>query len=198
MNVLWTLLVIGLTAAEIADAGTLYRWTDASGTTRFGYQPPAGVEAEVAEEERREVYDQPVPIRCEDLASQHIALIDREVARIREMRTGLGPEFQLTPTTQQQLILDLLAHRAAMITGRPSSEFRSPSGDELLRSRNELQSQNAQLKAGLAGQEQVIDAQQAQLERARRKMRYVPPFMNPWYGPGFIEPWPGPYAHPRR
>lgn len=174
-----------LGATGCADAATLYRWQDASGVVRYGYQPPAGVEAEPAEAERRAIYDRPEPIRCEQLQRDHLALIDRELARIREMRAGLGPEYAISPPLQQQLILDLLAHRAALISGRPASEFRSPSADELLRSRRQLQADNDRMRAEMETQDATIDRQQAQLNRLRGTPSALPGYPLPWYGPGF-------------
>lgn len=195
------LLLAALLAGGSVGASTLYRWKDASGTVRYGNQPPVGVTAEVAEEERREVYDRAAPVPCQELADRHIAVIDREIARVRELKTGLGVQYALTPSQQQQLIMDLLAHRAAMITGRPAFEFRTPSGDEVLRARNELQNENESLREGLDAQGQIIDAQRLQLQRASRRW-YVWPWGAPWggfwggpwigpmgpYGPGFVPP----------
>jgi transposase-like protein len=190
------ILALACLAFEATAAATLYRWRDASGVDRYGYQPPPGVEAEPAEDERRKLYEEKAePIRCEDLARQHVALVDREIERVRETRTGLGAEYAMSPAAQQQLIMDLMAHRAALITGRPASEFRTPSSDELIRSRNQLQSQNQQLQAGLESQEQTIDAQKTQLDRARRKLKYLRPFGGAWVGPG-VYPNPYPYVYP--
>lgn len=175
---------------EPAGAATLYRWTDASGVARYGYQPPPGEAAAPAEEERREIYEAPKapPVLCRDLADQHVALIDREIARVRAMKAGLGSEFELTPAARQELILDLLAHRAAMITGRTATEFRTPTSDELLRAGARLQGENLKLRNQVKAQEAAIDVQQSRLKQARRELaaeRFLP---RPW-GPGYYA-WP--------
>lgn len=177
------LLVLLLTFVQPAAAATLYRWTDASGTHRYGYQPPPGVQAVPAEEERREVYGKGPEVNCRALADRHLALIDREIARVKAMKTGLGPKFELSPAAQQALILDLLAHRSALLTGRPASEFRTPTVDEILRSKSQLQGENARLRNEVQAKEATLDAQQKRLDQARRKLRQpvVPGY---YYYPG--------------
>lgn len=175
------LLLALLPLLQPAAAATLYRWTDASGTPRYGYQPPPGVEVAPADEERREVYEKGPELKCRDLAEQHLALIDKEIARVRAIETGLGPEFELSPAAQQELVMDLLAHRAALLTGRPASEFRSPSADEVRRERQRLQGENAKLTDELKSQQATLDAQQKRLERARREAN------RPWV-PGYGYP----------
>lgn len=193
------MLILSAIGAPVV-AGTLYRWSDQSGVVRFGYQPPPGVEAEIAEEERKEVYEQKEPIRCQALADEHVALIDREIARVKAIKAGLGSEFQMTPSAQQQLVMDLMAQRAAMITGRPASEFKSPSNDELLRSRNDLLTENSRLKNNAETLDQTIDAQSRQLAKRRRPKFFGPVVVSgpvgPWYplGPGFYPGYAFPYS----
>lgn len=184
------LLLILFAAVQTAESGTLYRWKDASGVARYGYQPPPGVEAEPAEEERQALYEAPnaPPVQCRDLAEKHIALIDREIARVQAMKAGLGPDFELTPAARQELVLDLLAHRAALITGRTAAEFRSPTSDEVLRTKSRLQGENMKLQAQLKSQEQTIDLQQNRLKQAKREIAAGRIMLHP-FGPGYY-PWP--------
>jgi ribosomal protein L29 len=190
MKCLYALMFALLAALEPAGAATLYRWTDASGVARYGYQPPPGVEAEPAEEERRELYEAPnaPPVQCRDLADQHVALVDKEIARVRAMKAGLGSEFELTPAAKQELILDLLAHRAALITGRTAAEFRTPTSDELLRASARLQGENMKLRNQVKSQEATIDVQQNRLKQARRELAAERYLLHPW-GPGYYS-WP--------
>lgn len=185
------LLLLAVAAlATPALAATLYRWTDASGITRFGYQPPPGVTAVPAEEDRQALYQEPAapPIRCEDLAREHLAVIDREIARVKAMPAGLGPEFELTPAARQQLVLDLLAHRAALITGRSAEEFRTLSPAEIQRNQARLQTENMQLQNQLRSSETALATQQNRLDRTRRELA-VERVMPHLYGPGYL-PWP--------
>lgn len=184
------LILAALAALEPVTAATLYRWKDASGVSRYGYQPPPGVEAIPAEDERRESYpetpDAPSP-NCRDLADQHLRLVDQELQRVRAIKAGLGPDYELSPAAKQALIFDLLAHRAAMVTGRPASEFRTPTTDEIARTRTRLQDENMRLRDELKEREAMLDAQQGRLDRTRREAdlaRHGPHF----YGPGYY-PW---------
>jgi hypothetical protein len=195
MKILCALLIACLAMAEPAAAATLYRWKDASGTIRYGYQPPSGVEVEPAEEERRELYGEKAPpVKCRDLAEQHLKLIDRELERVKALRAGLGPEYEITPATRQELILDLLAHRAALITGRTAAEFRTPTRDEIERDKSRLQGENTKLRNELKSQEATLDAQQNRLNQARREVNSVRRLLYPW-GPGYY-PWPAGVPYP--
>jgi hypothetical protein len=190
MKRLYALLPVLLALVQPAEAATLYLWTDASGVTRYGYQPPPGVEVQPAEAERQALYEAPnaPPVQCRDLAEQHIALIDREITRVKAMKAGLGPDFELTPAARQELILDLLAHRAALITGRTATEFRSPTSDELLRVKSRLQGENMKLQNQVKSQEATIDLQQNRLKQAKREIAAGRMMLHP-YGPGYY-PWP--------
>lgn len=190
MKFVHALTLAALTALESATAATLYRWRDASGVSRYGYQPPPGVEAAPAEEQRRELYPETgnaPPPPCRDLAEQHLKLVDQELQRVRAMEAGLGPAYEVSPAAKQALIFDLLAHRAALVTGRPASEFRTPTRDEIERSKSRLQGENARLQNELKQKEAALEAQQNRLNRARREAetaRHEPHF----YGPGYY-PW---------
>ena len=183
MKILPVLILVAQAFPQPATAATLYRWTDVSGTPRYGYQPPPGVEAEPAEEERREVYEKGADIGCRQLAEKHLSLIDKEIARTRALEAGLGPEFAITPAAKQELILDLLAHRSAVLTGRPASEFRTPSSDEILRNKARLQSENTRLSGELKSQQATLDAEKRRLEREKAHRDYF------WrWGPGPVHP----------
>jgi hypothetical protein len=188
MKFLCALLIALLAAVEPTASATLYRWTDASGTTRYGYQPPPGVEAEPADEERRELYqDNGPPVNCRALAEQHLRLIDKEIERVKAMKAGLGPEYEISPAARQELIFDLLAHRAALITGRTAAEFRSPTREDIERAKSRLQGENAKLRSELTAQETFISAQQNRLNRARREVHTARQLLYPW-GPPYY-PW---------
>lgn len=162
LSILCVLLLIG----GASQAATLYRWTDASGIVRYGYQPPPGADAEPAEEERQTLSSQEPA--CPDLAQHHLRVIDAELARIRDLPTGLGPNYELTPAAQRELMQDLLAHRAAVLTGRPASEFRAPNLAGIERDKSRLQEENTRLRQALQARESTIDAQRQKLEQARR------------------------------
>jgi hypothetical protein len=188
MKPLWVLFFVLLAALQPAAAATLYRWTDASGTPRYGYQPPPGVEAVPAEAERRDLYENAPPVACRDLAEQHLKLIDTEIARIKAMPAGLGPDYEFSPAAKQELILDLLAHRAAVLTGRKAAEFRTPTLEELEQMKSRLQSENAKMRDELSSREAIIDAQKNRLERTRREADYARHMYRPL--------GPAPYAWP--
>jgi hypothetical protein len=200
MKQLWVLFLVLPIILQPAAAATLYRWTDASGTPRYGYQPPPDVEAMPAEEERRDLYENAPPIACRNLAEQHLKLIDAEIARIKAMPAGLGPAYEFSPAAKQELILDLLAHRSAVLTGRKAAEFRSPTLEELERMKSRLQSENAKMRHELISREATIDAQKSRLERARREVDYArqlqvyrPLMPAPYVGP----PGAAPFGHAR-
>jgi hypothetical protein len=177
-----------------AEATTLYRWADNSGTVRYGYHPPAGMNAAPAEDEQRNLYKDPIDAVCPTLAKEHLRRIDQEMDRIKKLPAGLGPEYEFTPAAKQELILDLLAHRAALLSGRKASEFRSPSGQEMERLKKKYQQEKARLQQALDSQENTIQAQQNQLKRERRKADTVRcilntpyPYTYPVVVPGVIE-----------
>ncbi|WP_434110142.1 DUF4124 domain-containing protein [Methylocaldum sp. GT1TLB] len=175
--------------ATPAGAATLYRWTDNSGTVRYGYHPPAGMNATPAEDEQRNLYKGPIDAVCRNLAKDHLRRIDREMDRIKKMPAGLGPEYELTPAAKQELILDLLAHRAALLSGRKASEFRSPSGQDMERLKERYQGEKARLQQALESKDETIQTQQDQLERARRKVeaaRHIPIAPYPIVVPGSV------------
>lgn len=179
------LLIALLAAIPPASAATLYRWTDASGTMRYGHQPPPGSDAQPTAQT-----EGAAPSACHDLAEQHLALIDREIQRVAAAKTGLGPEFDYTPTAQQSLLLDLYAHRAALVTGRPATEFRAPSLEDAERAKARLQAENLKMRGALSAQEADLDATARQLSRARHDASFARR-MNPLLWPGYaLGPWP--------
>lgn len=152
-----------------AGAATLYRWTDNSGTVRYGFHPPPGMDAAPAEDVQRNLYDGPIDAVCRNLTKDHLRRIDREMERIKKMPAGLGPEYELTPAAKQELILDLLAHRAALLSGRKASEFRSPGGQEMERLKERHEEEKNRLQQALQSRDATIRIQQDKLERTRRK-----------------------------
>jgi hypothetical protein len=173
----WIGLVILLTILHSAVAETLYRWTDASGIVRYGYQPPLGTQAVPAEEERRELMEDPPSVRCQNLAAEHLRLIDKEIIRIKAVPAGLGLAYELTPAAKQELILDLLAHRAALVTGRNASDFYSPKRYELEQMMAHYEQERIQLQETLKKQEAMIRAQRSQIEQERRAVPHL--FLRP-------------------
>jgi hypothetical protein len=168
-----TLLVVLSSAA----AETLYRWTDLSGVVRYGYQPPLGIQAMPAEEERRELMKRAPSVRCQELAAGHLRLIDKEIARIKATPAGLGLAYKLTPAAKRELILDLLAHRAALITGRNASDFRLPKRYKLDRLLAHYEQEKTQLQETIKKQEAMLRAQRNQIKRERHVVPYL--FLRP-------------------
>lgn len=166
--VLGLVLIVGFIIFQPAIAETLYRWTDASGTVKYGYQPPLGIQAVPAEVVQRELKMRGSSVNCQDLVTEHLHLIDQEMARIKALPAGLGLAYKLTPTVKRELILDLLAHRAALVTGRNASEFRSPKRSELDQLRAQHEQEKAQLLETLENQKARIRAQRDQIKQERQ------------------------------
>jgi hypothetical protein len=159
----WALLLgLGLSPG-FAGAATLYEWKDASGETRYGYRPPPGVVGTVVGQRAREAGPSK-PVDCKQLQEEHIRLIDKEIARLRSLPVGLGPQFEFTAESRQRFVNDLLAHRAAFLTGRSSEEFSPPDSKRQI---NELKDQYGKDKALLM---QDLEAQARQLDRDRREL----------------------------
>ncbi|MDD5035168.1 MAG: hypothetical protein PHE55_10445, partial [Methylococcaceae bacterium] len=102
-----------------------------------------------------------------ELLEPHIRLIDKEIARLKAMAAGLGSEFEFTPEGKQRLINDLLAHRAALISGRPAAEFTAQTR-QLGHLQGQYERTIEQLRNNLEDQAVQIRQQQQQLERQRR------------------------------
>jgi len=169
VKLLFAALCILFASLESAGATTLYRWTDNSGTVRYGNHPPAGMNAAPAEDVQQDLYKGPIDAVCRTLAKEHLGRIDREMARIKSIPAGLGPEYEFTPAAKQELILDLLAHRAALLSGRKASEFRSPSGQEMERLKEKYQQEKARLQKTVESKDETIHDQRSELERERRE-----------------------------
>lgn len=156
----WPTLLLLLTCCGLAEAGVLYRWVDASGQTRFGYRPPPGVQAELADDNAR------TGAGCRDLAQAHLQLVDREIARVKAAPAGLGLAYEFTPETRQRLLNDLLAHRAALVTGRPAAEFAPPDPQrEFERSKMQFERERSALRTELADQERRAQKLREELRR---------------------------------
>jgi hypothetical protein len=174
-----------------AAAATLYRWTDASGTVRYGHQPPPGVEVVPAEEEARELSEAVPPVACRDLAEQHLRLVDQEIARVKNLPAGLGPEYEFSPAVKQELILDLYAHRAALLTGRDAAEFRSPGSGDIARLKSRYDLEKRQLESALKAREETIEAQRRRLEEEHRLVNHFRNLIHP-HPPTVVIPPAGP------
>lgn len=157
-----------------AFAGTLYQWTDASGEVRYGYRPPLGVKAAVADDSLKKLRESGGPISCQQLADEHLRLVDKEIARVKAQEAGFGPAFEFTPLAKQELINDLLAHRAALITGRLPEEFMPAGGQrELGELKAKFEREKAQMQETLQQQANEIQKQRLQLERERREAELI-------------------------
>lgn len=170
-------LIILFVALSSAAAETLYRWIDTSGVVRYGYQPPMGIQAMPAEEEHRELMKYTPSVKCQKLAAEHLRLIDKEIARIKAIPAGLGLAYKLTPAVKRELILDLLAHRAALITGRNASDFRLPRQYKLDRLLAHYEQEKTQLQETIKKQEAMIRAQRHQIKLEQQMVPYL--FLRP-------------------
>ncbi|BAW80369.1 hypothetical conserved protein [Candidatus Nitrosoglobus terrae] len=161
-----------------AIAETLYRWIDTSNTVRYGYQPPLGVQAIPAEKEYEELTKDGVPVNCQKLMTEHLRLIDKEIADIKATPAGLGLDYELTPATKQELILDLLAHRSALITGRNASDFRLKNQYKLDQRLAQSSQEKMQLQKIVKKQEAIFKSQRNQIKRKQNRASY--PFFGPY------------------
>lgn len=153
-----------LSLSGTSVAATLYEWTDPSGETRYGYRPPPGVVGAVVGERARQPVDPGKPVNCRALQEEHLRLIDKEIARLRGLPTGVGPQFEFTAEARQRFVNDLLAHRAALLTGRSPEEFSAPDNP---RQRGEIKEQYQKEKARLL---ENLETQARQLEQERREV----------------------------
>jgi hypothetical protein len=148
--------------AGCAFSGVLYQWEDASGQTRFGYRPPLGVQARLADEKN---LTPEATAACKAQMQAQLQLVDQEIARLRKEPAGLGPEYEFTAEGKQRLINDLLAHRSALVTGRTASDF-APADRQ-----QELQRLKAQYEHEQAALRQNLSDQEQQARRLRRERR---------------------------
>lgn len=155
-----------------AGAATLYEWKDASGATRYGYRPPPGVVGSlVADKSKLARAD--APVNCKALQEEHLRLIDKEIARLRALPVGVGAEFEFTAESRQRFINDLLAHRAALLTGRLPEEFAAPDKQrELNALKDKYQKDKAQLAEDLEAQARQLQQERQELERQRRENEF--------------------------
>lgn len=169
-----TLWLLALLAPACVWAATLYEWVDADGETRYGYRPPPGVVGTVVGERARQPRDPDAPVNCKALQDGHLRLIDKEIARLRDVPVGLGPGFEFTAEARQRFINDLLAHRAALLTGRAPEEFAAP---ENRRELNDLKAKfdkdRAKLTDELESQARQLRQERIELERQRRENEFI-------------------------
>jgi len=166
-------LLAGLAPAW-ALAATLYQWTDPAGETRYGYRPPPGVVGTVVGEKIHPAGEPAKPADCRELQEGHLRLIDKEIARLRNVPTGLGAEFEFTAEAKQRFINDLLAHRAALITGRAPEEFAPPDNQRQLGDLNAKYAKDkTQLMEELDAQKRQLQQQRNELERQRRENEFI-------------------------
>jgi len=163
-------LVLALLSSGAAWAATLYEWTDESGETRYGYRPPPGIVGTVVGERARQPRDPDAPVNCKALQDEHLRLIDKEIARLRDMPVGIGPGFEFTPESRQRFINDLLAHRAALLTGRAPEEFTAPEKKrEISELKTQFDQERGRLTDELEAQARQLRKERIELDRQRRE-----------------------------
>ncbi len=173
-------LLLACLAPALPRAATLYEWVDKAGETHYGYRPPPGVVGTIVGEKLRNPQPPENPINCRDLQEQHLQLIDKEIARLRKLPVGVGPEFEFTAEARQKFINDLLAHRAALLTGRRAEDFSSlDQKREMGDLKEKYKQERAKLQENLENQAQQIKEQRMELERQRRFNRIIQPY--PYY-----------------
>lgn len=164
------LLLLPLLVPGYAGAATLYEWVDAAGETHYGYRPPPGVVGTVVGERTRQPQQANAPVNCKALQDEHLRLIDKEIARLRNLPVGMGPEFEFTAEARQRFINDLLAHRAALLTGRSSEEFSAPNSQrEINQLKEKFNKDEAKLKDELESEARQLRQERIELERQRRE-----------------------------
>jgi len=155
-------------------AATIYQWLDSSGETHYGYRPPPGVVGTVVGERARQPTEPDKPVNCRALQEEHLRLIDKEIARLRSLPTGLGPQFEFTAEAKQRFINDLLAHRAALLTGRAPEEFSAPDNKRQLGDLQEkYKKDKAQLVEELEAQARQLEQERREVERQRRENELI-------------------------
>jgi hypothetical protein len=153
---------------SLASAATLYEWVDAAGETRYGYRPPPGVVGQVAGQQAHKSSELKSPVDCRELQAEHLRLIDKEIARLRGITTGNGTAFEFTAEAKQRFINDLLAHRAALLTGRVPEDFAPPQNKrEMGDLKAKYDKDKSQLIEDLENQARQLQQQRIELERKR-------------------------------
>jgi hypothetical protein len=147
----------------------LYEWSDESGQIRYGSRPPPGVKARPASDRLDQLRKEGYWGSCRELLTAHLRLIDDELARVRKLSAGFGPEFEFTPEAKQQLINDLLIHRSALVSGRPPEDFVADRARELSELKMSHARELAQLRRDLEQQAGQLQRQQLELDRVRRE-----------------------------
>lgn len=180
------LLCLGL-ASQAGLADTLYQWSDEAGEARIGYRPPPGVAGNVLVDRNRTSAE---PADCRALEQQHLQIIDKEVERLRHLPTGMGAEFEFTAESKQRFINDLLAHRAAFITGKPLQQFQRAENRRVFNpSSDNKQPDQVKLMDELQTQARQLKQQRRELERQRAQYNLPRP-PDPSLYPRLIEPRP--------
>jgi hypothetical protein len=156
-----------------AMAATLYQWLDPSGETRFGYRPPPGIVGTVAGEREKQGQAAANPINCRELQQEHLRLVDLEIARVKNLRAGFGPDFELMPEAKQRFINDLLILRSALVTGRSAEDFAPPDNKrQMSQIQEKYQQDKTKLVDELQSQTQQIQQQRKELERERLENQF--------------------------
>lgn len=159
-------LSLGL-SPSFALTATVYEWVDASGETHLGYRPPPGVVGAVV---GAKAHQPDEPAACRELQEDHLRLIDKEIARLRHLSVGLGAEFEFTAEARQRFINDLLAHRAALITGRAPEAFAPPDNKRQLNDLKEkYKKDQVKLVEDLEEQARQLQRERRELDRQRRE-----------------------------
>jgi len=180
------LMILWLLFPWPTSAGTLYEWVDESGETRYGYRPPIGVKAAVAADQYKKLAESGHTVNCRQLADEHLRVIDREITRLKAMQGGFGPAYELTPEAKQRLINDLLAHRAALVTGRPRDDFAPPDNQRETRELiAKYEREKSLMQETLRRQADELQKQRVQIEQQRRNAELIIQRYRTWY-PGVI------------
>ncbi len=177
-------LLLAFLAPALACAETAYEWTDAAGETHYGYRPPQGVVGTPLADEERKLYSTGNPVNCRDLREEHLRLIDKEIARLKKLPVGLGPDFEFTAESRQRFVNELMAHRAALLTGRKAEEFLEPDRKrELSELKQKYLQERARMQESLEEQAQQLKQQGIEMNRQRQFNRAIyPPY--PYLHPG--------------
>jgi len=171
MMALW---LLALLVPGVVRAATLYEWVDEAGETRYGYRPPPGVVGTVVGERKWQPRDSDAPVNCKALQDEHLRLIDKEIGRLRDVPVGLGPGFEFTAEARQRFVNDLLAHRAALLTGRSPEEFAAPDKQrEITNLKDKFKKDKAKLTEELEFQARQLRQERIEVERQRQENELI-------------------------
>ncbi|QSA98306.1 DUF4124 domain-containing protein [Methylococcus sp. EFPC2] len=168
------LIMLSLMSPLLVQAASLYEWTDESGQVRFGSRPPVGVQAKPAGERLERLRERGYPeLSCKELQDEHVRRVDEELARLKKLPAGFGPDYEFTPEAKQKLVNELLVHRSALVTGRLPEDFTTENGRELSEMKSKYEHELQRLRENLQQQATQLQQKQIQLDRVRREAEMV-------------------------